>query len=292
MKIKRKIIEIDEELCDGCGNCVPSCAEGAIQIIDGKAKVVKDQYCDGLGACLGECPQNALKLVEREAEEFDEEAVERYLKSIEQGHNSLEQTGSPLEQGHKSLELKNDKAPEQKNIANKPGIMGCGCPSTQIQTFTPARKQGGDAHNNEANYNKSNNPSGNCNGEKKKIVGSALGHWPVQIRLVPATAPFLKGADLLVTADCVPVAYPSLHSDFLEGKVVMMGCPKFDDVNSYAEKFTQIFQTAGIKSITVLIMEVPCCSGMPLIIKKAMEDAGVDLPVQTLTVSTRGEILS
>ncbi|MBI9091026.1 MAG: 4Fe-4S ferredoxin [Desulfobacterium sp.] len=240
MKITRKIIEIDEERCDGCGDCVPSCAEGAIKIIDGKAKVVKDQYCDGLGACLGECPQDALKLVEREAEAFDEEAVEAYLKSEE----------------HK------EAAPSS-----------CGCPSEQLATFPQA---------------------GACqtaNTPARMNSASALGHWPVQIRLVPPTAPFLKEADLLVTADCVPVAYAAFHEDFLKDKVVMMGCPKFDDKESYVEKFTQIFAANTINSITVLIMEVPCCSGLPGIVTRAMELAGNEIPLSTTVITPRGEIL-
>ncbi|MFH1154428.1 MAG: 4Fe-4S binding protein [Pseudomonadota bacterium] len=242
MTVKRKIIQIDEDLCNGCGNCVLSCAEGAIQIIDGKAKVVKDQYCDGLGACLGECPEGALKLIEREADEFDEKAVEAYLKSKE---------------GEK-----------------KAGDLPCGCPSTQLKVFPGT---GCEAANKPANL---------AGGK------SALGHWPVQIRLVPPTAPFLKNADLLVTADCVPVAYPSFHADFLKGKVVMMGCPKFDETDAYVEKFTQIFKTNTIKSVTALIMEVPCCSGLPGIVKKAMDLAGVQVPLKRVVISARGEILS
>lgn len=246
MKIKRKIIEIDEELCDGCGNCVVSCAEGAIKIIDGKAKVIKDKFCDGLGACLGECPQNALHLIEREADPFDEEAVETHLKALEQ-----EKAGAE------------DKQP-------------CGCPSSQIKMFPGMGPSSCQA----ANVPKTQ--SGQA---------SALGHWPVQIRLVPPHAPFLKNADLLVAADCVPVAYPSFHKDFLKGKVVMIGCPKFDDIDNYVEKFTQIFQQNPINSITSLIMEVPCCSGLPGILKKAMKQAGVDIPVKEVVISARGEIL-
>lgn len=247
MKIMRKIIEIDEEKCDGCGNCVPSCAEGAIEIIDGKAKVVKDQYCDGLGACLGECPQGALKLVERETDAFDEEAVEKFLKS--------------------------------KETNNAPATAGYGCPSETLHTFSA-----------------SISGSGSCQQANKPAAispkNSALGHWPVQIRLVPPTAPFLENADLLVTADCVPIAYGSFHQDFLKGKVVMMGCPKFDDVDSYVEKFAQIFAKNNIKSITALIMEVPCCSGLPGILKKAMEVAGKQIKLETTVISPRGEILS
>ncbi len=250
MKVIRKIIEIDEEKCDGCGNCVPSCAEGAIQIIDGKAKVIKDLLCDGLGACLGECPQEALKLIEREADEYDEAAVEKHLEKIK------EETSKP-------------EAPSQ----------GCGCPSATLQTFPGEGAAPGACQS-------ANKPVG------VNAKGSALCHWPVQIQLVPPHAPFLKGADLLVTADCVPIAYAAFHEDFLKGKVVMMGCPKFDEIDPYVEKFTQIFKTAGIKSITSLYMEVPCCSGLPVILKKAMSLADVEIPMTEVVISPRGEIIN
>jgi Pyruvate/2-oxoacid:ferredoxin oxidoreductase delta subunit len=241
MKIMRKIVKIDEELCDGCGQCVPGCAEGAIEIIDGKARLVSESYCDGLGACLGECPNGAITIVEREAEDFDEEAVEEYLK---------EKTEKPVE-----LPL------------------ACGCPSTHVQTFIP----------------KAPDKAGIT--DPQPGTQSTLSHWPVQINLVPPTAPFLKGADLLVAADCTPLAYPNFHKDFLKGKVVMIGCPKFDDVEDYILKFTDIFKNAGIKSITALIMEVPCCSGLPMIIRRAMDAAGKDIPMKEIIISTRGDIL-
>lgn len=245
MKVMRKIIEIDDELCDGCGECVPSCAEGAIQVVDGKARLVAEKYCDGLGACLGECPNGALRVIEREADDFDEEAVEEYLR--EQGN------------GQKPAEF----------------AMAPACPSSQIHVFAPAE------------YEKAPGEGGEAPGR----VVSRLTHWPVQINLVPPTAPFLKGADLLIVADCVSVAYPNLHGDFLEDKVIMMGCPKFDDVPGYVDKFTEIFKTAGIKSITALVMEVPCCSGLPMIIKRAMEAAGKEIPIDQVIISTRGEVL-
>ena len=215
MKVMRKIIEIDEELCDGCGQCIPACAEGAIELINGKARLVAEKYCDGLGACLGECPTGALRVIEREAEDFDEQAVEEYLRKK-----------------------------EQANI-----------PTQQTPTV------------------------------------SALSHWPVQIHLVPPTAPFLKDAELLVVADCVPIAYPTLHQDFIKGKVVVVGCPKFDDIPQYIQKFTDIFKSANIKSITALVMEVPCCSGLPVIIKRAMESAGKEIPIEQVVISTRGQVL-
>ncbi len=245
MKVMRKIIEIDEERCDGCGLCVPACAEGSLEIIDGKARVISDNLCDGLGACLGECPNDALRIVEREAEEFDEGAVEAFLAEKE-----IKQAAPRL-------------------------VIASGCPSSRIEQFAkPASKA----------------PVPET-GLKGAPGESALGHWPVQIHLVPPNAPFLKNADLLVLADCVPVAFPTLHRDFLEGKAVMMGCPKLDNTESYIRKFTQIFQTAGIRSITAVVMEVPCCSGLPMIVKKALDDAGVDIPMEQVVVSTRGEIL-
>jgi len=244
MQVKRKIIQIDEELCDGCGQCVPSCAEGAIELVDGKARLVAEKYCDGLGACLGECPNGALTVVDREAEEFDEEAVEEYL-------SSKAQVGGPEE-----------------------ATMACGCPSAHIETFTPS-----------ASFQETDEPA------VQASALSALSHWPVQIRLVPAAAPFLKGADLLVAADCTPVAYPNFHQDFLKGKVVMVGCPKFDDIQEYIQRFADIFSTADIKGITVVVMEVPCCQGLPMIVEKGMEMAGKKIPMEKVVISARGDVL-
>lgn len=240
MKSVRKIIQIDEELCDGCGQCVTSCAEGAIRIVDGKARLISENYCDGLGACLGECPQGALKIVERTAEDFDPEAVEEHLKAGEK------------------------KAVEHEK-------MPCGCPSANIRTFKVI--------------------SGDAGRPATDSCPSALSHWPVQIRLVPATAPFLKGADLLVAADCAPVACPSLHRDFLPGKVILLGCPKFDDGQAYIAKFSEIFQKAGIRSVTVLDMEVPCCSALPAMVKKGMELSGKNVPLEEVTIGLQGNIL-
>ena len=239
MKTTRKIIEIDEDLCDGCGQCVPACAEGAIQIIEGKARVISENLCDGLGACLGECPTGALKIVEREAEEFDEDAVEEHLKAIEGKEKSQ---SMPLE---------------------------CGCPSVQMKTFTADK------------------PIHDAPAEGT----SALTHWPVKIRLVPPTAPFLKGADLLVLADCAALAHTSVHQTLLKGKVVLMGCPKFDEVEEYIRKFAEIFKTAGINSVTVTTMEVPCCSGLPWIVKKGMEKSGKNLPISEIVLNAKGQKL-
>jgi len=219
---------------------VTGCDEGALQIIDGKAKVVSETFCDGLGASIGECPTGALKIVEREAAPFDEEEVRKHLAKKEES------------------------------------TMPCGCPSTHIQIF--------------------DKPSACETANKPKYFESAqeesaLTHWPIQIKLIPASAPFLKGADLLVLADCTAVAFPSLHRDLIKGKVVMMGCPKFDDVQEYVQKFTDIFKTAGIKSVTVAIMEVPCCSGMLVIVKKGMEAANKKVPMKEIVLSLQGKIL-
>jgi NAD-dependent dihydropyrimidine dehydrogenase PreA subunit len=243
-KVTRKIIEIDEERCDGCGQCVPACAEGAIQVIDGKAKLVAEKYCDGLGACLGDCPRDALHVIEREADEFDEKAVEEYLKTIAQPEEASGDT------------------------------MACGCPSTQIQSFGADK-----ACPNAA-------PAVGAAGEK-----SALTHWPIQIQLIPPTAPFLKGADLLVLADCVGGAYAGLHRDLMVGRVVMMGCPKLDNADAYIEKFTEVFKTARPRSITIAMMEVPCCSGLVHIIREALKASGVAIPVEEVVFSIRGEPL-
>lgn len=244
MKIKRKIIEIDEERCNGCGQCVIACAEGAIEIVDGKAKVISDNLCDGLGACLGECPEDALRIIEREAEDFDEEAVERHLA-------------------------------EREKSQGKQSAMASGCPSTRIQQFeAPA---GG--------CQKANQPS------TIAPLQSELTNWPVQITLVPPSAPFLKNADLLVAADCVPFAFAGFHAELLKGKILMMGCPKLDQAQAYIDKFAEIFKSAGIRSLTCAVMEVPCCSGLPVILKKGMEAAGVDIPMQVVVVSTKGEVV-
>lgn len=247
MKTTRKIIEIDDELCDGCGQCVPSCAEGALQIIEGKARIVSDNLCDGLGACMGDCPTGALKIIERDAAEFDEEAVEKHLEAVAE---------------------KEAEAPP----------MACGCASHNIQSFSPA--------------------SGCACSDSGELPlqttnrSSALSNWPVQIRLIPAEASFLKNADLLITADCAALAHPNLHGSLLPGKVVMMGCPKFDDTEEYIEKFKAIFSTANIKSLTIVLMEVPCCSGLPAIAKKGMVAAKANIPITEIVISAQGKIIS
>ncbi len=240
MKVKRKIIEIDEELCDGCGDCVTACEEGAIQIIDGKAKVINDVFCDGLGACIGDCPVDALKIIEREAEPFDEAAVKAHLTQL----------------GHANL------AP--------PSPTACGCPSAAIQQFD------------NASVSEETNKAGS-----RSESPSALAQWPIQIALIPPTAPFLNNADLLVAADCVPAACPDFHEGFLRNRILLLGCPKLDDGQAYVEKFAAIFQTASIKSVTIAVMEVPCCSGLPLMVKKGLELSGKKIPLEEVIISIK-----
>ena len=234
--MKRKIIEIDEKKCNGCGQCVEACAEGAIQLVNGKAKLVADNYCDGLAACPGECPVDALKIVEREADAFDAEAVE-----------------------HRLAQLRTETS------------LPCGCPSTKLEMFGSP-----------------------CQTTNQPVIqsssNSALTHWPVQIRLVPPFAPFLQKAHLLVASDCTPVAYPDFHKDFLKGRTVLVGCPKFDDTEAYVAKFAEIFNVADIQSVTILIMEVPCCSKMPTIVQEGMARAGKNIPTEIVVVSARGQI--
>jgi Pyruvate/2-oxoacid:ferredoxin oxidoreductase delta subunit len=203
--VKRAVVEIDEERCNGCGQCVPKCAEGALKIVDGKARLVSDVYCDGLGACLGTCPRDAIKVTEREAPAFDEEATKEYQRAQRR----------------------------------------------------PSR----------------------------------LRNWPVQLNLVNPRAPFFEGAELLIMADCVPVASPDWQGTLLKGQVVLVGCPKFDDIPAYLEKLTTIFRENDVKRVTIVHMEVPCCHGLAGLVSKAIKDAGKKTPVERLVLSVEGEPL-
>lgn len=253
MLSKRKMITIDEELCNGCGQCVPACEEGALAIVDGKARLVKEIYCDGLGACLGDCPTGALKVEVREAEDFNPQAVAERLKA--QGRAVPDHMPDPA-----SLRM-DDGAPK------KPAG---GCPGAALQTMTPC---------------------GQANVPARQAAGSALSHWPVQLRLVPPTAPFLRNADLLLTADCVPVAMPRYHGEYVPNRVVLMGCPKFDDQMAYVEKLADIIAESGLNSITVMEMEVPCCSSMSAILGEAVKRAGKSVDTVRVTVGRNGDVL-
>jgi NAD-dependent dihydropyrimidine dehydrogenase PreA subunit len=225
MKHLRKIIEINEERCDGCGQCLPNCAEGSLALVDGKAKLVAENLCDGLGACLGVCPTGALRIIERQADAFDEEAVEDYLQ----------------------------------NRRDNPSTA---CQAANIPTMLAAGDSAG---------------AGNWR------------NWPVKLHLLPPSAPFLRGADLLIAADCCPVACRDFHSRYFDGRVVMIGCPKFDDKEAHRDRLAEIFRGSHPQSITLLIMDVPCCSAFAGIVRQAAQTAGCILPVNVVTMSRQGE---
>jgi Pyruvate/2-oxoacid:ferredoxin oxidoreductase delta subunit len=234
--MRRNIITIDEEKCTGCGLCAKACAEGAIAIIDGKAKLISDTYCDGLGACIGECPEEALTIEEKDADAFDEQAVEEHLNEI--------------------------KKKEEKPMRGCPGSM-----AREIRRESTHRVS------------------------SEFPIQSELTNWPVQLKLVSPSAPYLRGADLLLVADCVPFALADFHSRFLSGKPVMIGCPKLDNVDYYIDKMTEIINNSNLNSLTVVHMEVPCCSGLTYIAEQALEASGKNVTLQDVTISISGEIL-
>jgi NAD-dependent dihydropyrimidine dehydrogenase PreA subunit len=243
----RKIVRIDEDKCNGCGLCIPNCAEGALRIVDGKARLITEKFCDGLGACLGHCPQDAITIIEREADAFDEKAVEAHL---------------------------HPKAPASPtaSLALEP-IHSGGCPSARAMQL---RKPG-------ENPNPAVHPA---------EQPSTLSNWPVQLKLVPVNAPCFENADLLVTADCVPFAYAGFHQTFLKDRVVLVGCPKLDDVHYYREKLATIFAGNAVRSITVLHMEVPCCTGLVKTVEAALDASGKKIPLKKVKIGIHGDILS
>jgi NAD-dependent dihydropyrimidine dehydrogenase PreA subunit len=259
----RKIVTIDQDKCNGCGLCVPSCAEGAIKMVNGKAVLAADNLCDGLGACLGECPQDAIKIIEREADEFDEEAVAQHLGATG-GH------GQHKHHDHKHHDHKhNDHGHKHHDHEHKHHGHGGGCPGSRAMSFAP--------------------PPASAAAETGSRQ-SMLAQWPVQLHLVPTTAPYFQDADLLIAADCVPFAYADFHKDFLAGKAVVIGCPKLDDNQLYLQKLTELFRNSTIKSITVMRMEVPCCGGIVMAARQALAACGKDIPLTEVTVGIRGEI--
>ena len=231
----RKIIKIEEAKCNGCGLCVSACHEGAIGLVDGKAKLLRDDYCDGLGDCLPVCPTDAISFEEREAAAYDEAAV-------------------------------------KANMENKqPATLACGCPGTHSKVIE-------------------RNADSEAQQEKHQSIKSHLNQWPVQIKLVPQNAPYFNNANLLIAADCTAFAYGNFHSEFMRGKVTIIGCPKLDD-GDYSEKLTAILSMNDIKSVTVARMEVPCCGGIVNAVKEALKNCGKMIPWQVVTISTDGEIL-
>ena len=229
----RKIIHIDEEKCNGCGACAAACHEGAIGMVEGKARLLRDDYCDGLGDCLPACPTGAITFVEREAAAYDEAAVKaNQAAKAEPGHS--------------------------------------GCPGAQARQMRRTAEAAPAA------------PSAS--------EPSQLGQWPCQIKLAPVNAPWFDGAKLLVAADCAAYAYASMHRDFMRGKITLIGCPKLDGVD-YSEKLTHILAENDIQSVTVVRMEVPCCGGLELAVKKALQASGKFIPWQVVTLSVDGRVL-
>jgi NAD-dependent dihydropyrimidine dehydrogenase PreA subunit len=241
--VERDIVLIDEEKCDGCGLCVDACAEGAIQLVNGKARLVSESYCDGLGACLGECPQGAITIEKRNAKVFDPEAVKRH---------HTEMAGKP-----------------GADTAEATHSLACGCPGSATQRI--------------------NRAGGTSAGTGP--VPSLLGNWPVQIRLVPVTAPYFQDSQLVIAADCVPFAFGDFHGKFLEGRVLLIGCPKLDDGDYYREKLSEILEKNRIRSIEVAYMEVPCCFGLVRLVRDALEASGKKIPAVLTRVGIRGEVL-
>jgi ferredoxin len=237
-KTMRKIIKIDEDLCTGCGNCIPRCAEQALQLVDTpkgkKARLVKEIYCDGLGACLGTCPVDAITIIERDAEPFDEQATHEYINTLE----------SEKVQGHS-------------------------CPSTQILQWME-------------------NESGSAGS-----IGlqSELRQWPVQLHLIPPSAPYLQNADIVFVADCVPFAYPNLHQDIIKGRAVIVSCPQQGDLQAFTAKIAQTLKTARPKSIMVAHMTVPCCFGLKMMIEDAIREAGIDMRIDEVIINMRGMVV-
>ncbi len=239
--ITREMVYIDEEKCDGCGECIPHCAEGALQIVNGKAKLIGDAYCDGLGACLGHCPQDAITIEKRQAVPFDEELVKQHLSRTEEV-----------------------SIPESRYSA---------CPSTRLMTLdrfsnTVTRSDGIPDEN-----------------------PSTLSQWPVQLHLVPPSAPFLKKADLLIAADCVPFAYAGFHQTLLRGKALLIGCPKLDDTEIYLARLIEIFRMNAPRSITIAHMEVPCCFGLVRLVQEAIYQADISVPLEDITVQVDGTLI-
>ena len=250
----RKIVLIDEARCDGCGECITSCAEGAIALVGGKARLVGDVYCDGLGACLGECPQGAISVVEREAVPFDEAAVAVHLAA----------SGRAPAPGH------GHATPQGAAHAAHAGCPGSAPRELRRSPLAVVRDAPGPAP--------ARIPQG----------GSALGTWPIQLRLVPPGAPWLAGADLLVAADCVPFAYAGFHADLLAGRALVIACPKLDDQRANVEQLKALCARGDLGSITVVRMEVPCCGGLSMAVRQAVQLAGVTLPVTDVVIGIDG----
>lgn len=253
-RVKRPIIVIDEEKCNGCGNCVPACVEGALQVINGKARLVKESYCDGLGACLGDCPQGALQVMTLEVEAYDEQAVLGYLQARDPA----------LVERHRAHLQKHGIASSYRPTARPQPATIPLCPSVQVGDWGP-----GPAVQEEPQPGRAR---------------SELRQWPVQLALLPVRAPFFAGANLTLVADCVPFADPNMHANLMRDSAIAVGCPKLDDAQAYIAKLAQILQNNDIRSLRVAYMEVPCCRGLVFIAQQALAASGKHIPLETSLV--------
>lgn len=270
--MNRRIIKIDEEKCNGCGECIPDCPEGALQVIDGKARLISDLFCDGLGACIKACPQNAMVIEEREAQKYDEKKV---MENIVKGGKNVIKAHLKHLKEHGEENLLNEAIEYMnKNNLEVPQIeenLPCGCPGNMQRDL---RK-----HSVEKNTN-------------SVKIESELSNWPIQLKLINTNTPYLNDSDLLIAADCSAFAYPNFHTKFLKGKILIMLCPKLDsDINIYIDKLTNIFTNKNIKSISIVHMEVPCCKGVETIVKEAMNKANKNIVIKDYTISIEGEII-
>jgi NAD-dependent dihydropyrimidine dehydrogenase PreA subunit len=259
--MKRKIIEIDEALCNGCGECVTGCAEGALQIIDGKAKMVKEQFCDGFGDCIGTCPTGALKITEREADAYDEEATREHVRSLggEEAVKRFEAAGTDHE------EAQAGKAPPSG-----------GCPGTQLRFKKEAAAAKAKAAGPEISA---------------QVLPSELNQWPTQLHLVPPVAPFFKDRELVVLSTCSPSASPDVNWRFVRGRAIAIACPKLDRTEGYVEKLAEILKSNGIPKVIIVRMEVPCCGGLTRMVTEAAQRSGrTDLIVEEATIGLDGEL--
>lgn len=255
----RKIIKIDEEKCNGCRLCVDACHEGAIGMVDGKAKLLRDDYCDGLGDCLPVCPTGAISFVEREALAYNEEEVKRNMEKSK--------AEKKLSGGCPGIKAKSIKENEDNTAKN---TLPCGCPGQNAKSLERTSQKE--------------------TTEAKRNMQSHLRQWPVQIKLVPANAPYFDGAKLLIAADCAAYAYADFHQDFIKNHITIIGCPKLDQ-EEYTEKLTAIIKNNNIKSVKIVRMEVPCCSGIAHAAKNALQNSGKMIPWQIFTISTNGEVI-
>ncbi len=271
--VTRKIIKIDDDLCNGCGNCIVDCAEAALEIIDGKAKVVNDLFCDGLGACIQGCPTGALEIIEREAAEFNEEAVEKRLESLKSKEEiELEQVKQIVAEhshqcGCQTMEI--DESTIEKEVKQAEPHQ-CGCPSSQTMVFDELEVKT----------------------ENTGKITSTLRQWPVQMHLINPNAPYYQGADVLISADCVAYSYGDFHRDFLSSKSIAIACPKLDQGKEvYIEKIKTLIDGAKVNTLTVAIMEVPCCSGLLGIVQEGAKRASRKVPIKYVVIGVKGDLL-